>query len=145
MQESLVLFDSILNSRCFKQRKIVLLLTKLDRLADALKRYPIQDLWPDFVGDPQSEEDVIQFFTDKALSYNTDKERQIVVKALSLIDTEMVHQFLEDEILKPPGRTCNHSEMHSKEHPSWEVTVRWGQIYGQDSHLFSYVQDLGNM
>ena len=101
MQESLVLFNSILNSRWFKQCKIVVLLTKLDRLGDLLKQHPIQDWWPDYVDNSQSETEVVQFFTEKFLSCNTNTERQIVVTALSLIDTEAVHQFLEDEILKP--------------------------------------------
>ena len=101
MRESLVLFDSIANSGWFKQRNIVLSLTKLDCLVDALKRHSIQDWWPDYVGDPQSETEVVQFFTDKFLSYNTNKERKVVVKALSLIDTNTVYRFLEDEILKP--------------------------------------------
>ena len=102
MQETLTYFESIFRSTWFKQiTKIVVLLTKLDHLADLLKQYPVKSWWPDYTGDPQSETEVVQFFTDKFLAYKVNKERPLVVEALSLLDTKAVFQFLEDEILKP--------------------------------------------
>ena len=99
MLESLQLFQSLLESVRFKKSRIILLLTKANQLGDLLRQHSIWDLWPDYDGDPFSETDVIQYFEDKFLSLNVDKDRQIVVKAINLIDTESVHQFLTNEIL----------------------------------------------
>lgn len=49
-QESLVLFDNIVNSRWFSRTSIVLFLNKIDLFAEKLKRKPLEDYFPDYNG-----------------------------------------------------------------------------------------------
>lgn len=49
-QESLVLFDNIVNSRWFARTSIVLFLNKIDLFAEKLKKKPLEDYFPDYNG-----------------------------------------------------------------------------------------------
>ncbi|CCK71030.1 guanine nucleotide-binding protein subunit alpha KNAG_0F03680 [Huiozyma naganishii CBS 8797] len=49
-QESLVLFDNIVNSRWFSRTSVVLFLNKIDLFAEKLKRKPLEDYFPDYNG-----------------------------------------------------------------------------------------------
>ncbi|KAK5781607.1 hypothetical protein RI543_000789 [Arxiozyma heterogenica] len=49
-QESLVLFDNIVNSRWFSRTSIVLFLNKIDLFAEKLKRKPLENYFPDYNG-----------------------------------------------------------------------------------------------
>ena len=104
MKACLVLFDSIVNSRWFKDSRTHILFTKLDLLPDLLSQDPIQEWWPDYIGDPQSETDLVEFFAERFRSCNRNEKKEIAVKAINLIDTQKVHQWLEDEILKPRSK-----------------------------------------
>ena len=99
MKECLELFRFIIRSPWFRSCKIVVLWSKVDHLANMLSRYPIKTWWPCYDRPSQSDADVIEFFTDKFLSCNINKERHIVVKTINLIDTKGVHRFIQDELL----------------------------------------------
>ncbi|EDO18389.1 hypothetical protein Kpol_1013p63 [Vanderwaltozyma polyspora DSM 70294] len=49
-QESLVLFDNIVNSRWFARTSVVLFLNKVDLFAEKLKRVPLENYFPDYTG-----------------------------------------------------------------------------------------------
>lgn len=49
-QESLVLFDNIVNSRWFARTSVVLFLNKIDLFAEKLKKKPLEDYFPDYNG-----------------------------------------------------------------------------------------------
>ncbi|EJS44038.1 gpa2p [Saccharomyces arboricola H-6] len=49
-QESLVLFDNIVNSRWFARTSVVLFLNKIDLFAEKLSRVPMQNYFPDYTG-----------------------------------------------------------------------------------------------
>ncbi|CAL9734527.1 guanine nucleotide-binding protein alpha-2 subunit [Monosporozyma servazzii] len=49
-QESLVLFDNIVNSRWFARTSIVLFLNKIDLFAEKLKKKPLENYFPDYNG-----------------------------------------------------------------------------------------------
>ena len=100
MNESLELFKSLIAPSWFRKCKIIVLLNKIDQLGEMLSRYPIQEVeWLDYDRPSQSDMDVIQFFTDKFLSCDINRDRHIVVKSINLIDTKSVHQFVKDELL----------------------------------------------
>lgn len=50
MEEALVLFDSICNSRWFTKTSIILFLNKIDRFREKLPLSPLKDYFPDFEG-----------------------------------------------------------------------------------------------
>lgn len=50
MMESLVLFDSVVNSRWFKRTSIVLFLNKVDLFRQKLPRSPLNNYFPDYSG-----------------------------------------------------------------------------------------------
>jgi guanine nucleotide-binding protein G(i) subunit alpha len=50
MVESLILFDSIVNSRWFMRTSIILFLSNLDQFKEKLARNPLGDFFPDYSG-----------------------------------------------------------------------------------------------
>lgn len=50
MMESLVLFDSVVNSRWFMRTSIILFLNKVDLFKDKLARSPLSNYFPDYSG-----------------------------------------------------------------------------------------------
>lgn len=50
MTESLVLFDSVINSRWFARSSIILFLNKIDLFTEKLPRAPLEDWFPDYTG-----------------------------------------------------------------------------------------------
>ena len=49
-QESLVLFDNIVNSRWFARTSVVLFLNKIDLFAEKIQRVPLEHYFPDYMG-----------------------------------------------------------------------------------------------
>lgn len=49
-QESLVLFDNIVNSRWFARTSVVLFLNKIDLFAEKIQRVPLENYFPDYMG-----------------------------------------------------------------------------------------------
>lgn len=50
MMESLVLFDSVVNSRWFMRTSIILFLNKVDLFRQKLPRSPLSNYFPDYSG-----------------------------------------------------------------------------------------------
>ena len=50
MMESLVLFDSVVNSRWFMRTSIILFLNKVDLFKGKLERSPLGNYFPDYSG-----------------------------------------------------------------------------------------------
>src|SRR4051794_27105646 len=50
MMESLVLFDSVVNSRWFMRTSIILFLNKVDLFKQKLSRSPLSNYFPDYSG-----------------------------------------------------------------------------------------------
>lgn len=49
-QESLVLFDNVINSRWFSRTSVVLCLNKIDLFAEKLQKVPLENYFPDYTG-----------------------------------------------------------------------------------------------
>ncbi|AET41035.1 guanine nucleotide-binding protein subunit alpha Ecym_7187 [Eremothecium cymbalariae DBVPG len=52
LEESLILFDSVVNSRWFTRTSVVLFLNKIDAFAEKLQRVPLERYFPDYTGGP---------------------------------------------------------------------------------------------
>ncbi|KAG0374835.1 Guanine nucleotide-binding protein alpha-2 subunit, partial [Mortierella sp. AD032] len=52
MAESLVLFESVINSRWFLRTSIILFMTKIDLFAAKLPKVPLENFFPDYTGGP---------------------------------------------------------------------------------------------
>lgn len=50
LEESLILFDSVVNSRWFARSSIVLFLNKIDIFADKIRHVPLERYFPDYTG-----------------------------------------------------------------------------------------------
>lgn len=53
MMESLVLFDSVVNSRWFMRTSIILFLNKVDLFSAKLAKSPLSNYFPDYTGGPE--------------------------------------------------------------------------------------------
>lgn len=64
MEEQLMLWESIANSRWFVSSRITVLFTKEDKLTPTrLRRHPFAAKFTDYTGDPESAEDIIKYLT----------------------------------------------------------------------------------
>ncbi|KAH3902487.1 guanine nucleotide-binding protein subunit alpha SCDLUD_000064 [Saccharomycodes ludwigii] len=52
LEESLVLFDSLVNSRWFTNCSVILFLNKIDLFADKITKVPLSNYFPDYTGGP---------------------------------------------------------------------------------------------
>lgn len=84
MQESLVLFESICNSRWFVNTSIVLFFTKIDILKDKVATSPFNHYFLDFSGDPTNLESVKSYIEMRFLSLDKNPDRKIDVHFTSL-------------------------------------------------------------
>jgi len=72
MVESLMLFDSIVNSRWFIRTSIILFLNKYDLFAEKLKKIPLEKFFPDYSGEKEPKK-AATFLRDKFLQKNNAK------------------------------------------------------------------------
>lgn len=85
MQESLVLWDNICNSKWFQNTSTVLFFTRTDCLKSKLATRPINNYCVDFSGDPTSLEDVKDYIEKKFLSLNRNPKKKIDVYFTSIV------------------------------------------------------------
>lgn len=74
MHESIMLFDTLVNSRWFRDTPFILFLNKMDLFEDKVRRIPIRKYFPDYQGRVGDVEAGISYFENIFLSLNrTDK------------------------------------------------------------------------
>jgi len=86
MQESLLLFDSIINSRWFLKTSFILHFTKMDKLAAKIAGAPLKDYFPDFEKDGENIGDVKAYIASRFLGLSRNPEKSIRVIYTSFID-----------------------------------------------------------
>jgi hypothetical protein len=100
IQESLTLFDAILNSSWFLHTQFILLFTKMDKLKEKLKRSQITDYFEDFKGDADSVEDVKGYMKERFLSLDKkDRDKPVQVLFTSIMDGNFAPAMLLRDIL----------------------------------------------
>lgn len=73
MDESLVLFDSVVNSRWFMRTGIVLFLNKYDLLREKVRYSDIADYYPEYTGPKKDAQAGAKFFSAMCMRLNTQQ------------------------------------------------------------------------
>lgn len=87
MQEALLIFDSLCNSRWFANTPFILFLNKIDILEEKVRKQPIRKFFPDFRGRTNNAEDAIKYFESNCLMLNRTK-KPIYVHRTCATDTK---------------------------------------------------------
>ena len=96
MQEALVLFDSVINGRFFKNKPIILFLNKMDLFKDKLAVSPLSEHFPDFKGASTDPIAAAGYFDHRFRERDRGRgsERQIYTHYTTAIDTELMEKTL---------------------------------------------------
>ena len=62
MHESIVLFDSLCNSKWFANTPFILFLNKIDIFENKIKKNPLKNYFPDYDDKPDDTNEAIKFF-----------------------------------------------------------------------------------
>lgn len=89
MQESLVLFDSICNSRWFVRTSIILFLNKIDLFKEKLPKSPIEPYFPDYTGGDNLQL-ACDYFSGRFVSLNQSPTKQVYVHLTCATDTTQI-------------------------------------------------------
>ena len=87
MQEAIMLFDTLLNSKWFYNTPFILFLNKVDLFEDKVKRSPIRQHFPDYPGRVGDAETGLKYFERIFLSLNRSK-KPIYVHRTCATDTQ---------------------------------------------------------
>lgn len=87
MRESIMLFDTILNSEWFKDTPFILFLNKVDIFNEKVKKTPIRKYFPRYQGKMGDAEEGIKFFEKILMGLNRSK-KPVYVKRTCATDTE---------------------------------------------------------
>ncbi|KAJ7032646.1 heterotrimeric G protein alpha subunit B [Mycena alexandri] len=94
LQQSVVEFDSICNSRWFSKTSIILFLTDIDKFAEKLPRNPLADYFPDYEGGDNYDA-ACDYMLHRFVSLNqTAAKRQIYVHYVSSTDNQQIKYLL---------------------------------------------------
>jgi hypothetical protein len=77
MQEALMLFESMSNSRWFTKTAMILFLNKMDLFKRKLESSPISKYFPDYDGDYTNVDVACKFFQNKFLGLNRNPKKVI--------------------------------------------------------------------
>ncbi|CAK7895883.1 guanine nucleotide-binding protein alpha-1 subunit [[Candida] anglica] len=87
MHESIILFDSLCNSKWFANTPFILFLNKIDLFQEKLPKSPLRRYFPDYQGSPNNVEEAVQFFTNIFLRSNRTN-KPIYVHTTCATDTK---------------------------------------------------------
>src|SRR4051794_2634079 len=90
MQEAIMIFESISNSRWFKKSAFILFLNKMDLFKEKLRRSPIQHYFPDYTGNPADWKAVSQYFLQKFIVLNRDSSKKIYAHFTTATDSDLL-------------------------------------------------------
>jgi len=97
MQEALMLFESIGNSKYFEKSGLVLFLNKMDLFTDKVSsgRSNIVDFFPDYKGPKKNVEAGSKFFADKFRNLIRSQNREIYVHYTNATDTNLLDKTMK--------------------------------------------------
>ena len=93
MHESIMLFDTLLNSRWFANTPFILFLNKVDLFEEKIKRSPIRPWFPKYPGRLGDSETGLQYFESLFLSLNRSG-KPIYVHRTCATDTQSMRFVL---------------------------------------------------
>ena len=100
--ESVNIFDTIVNNRCFRNVSVILFFNKTDLLSEKIQHKSIRDYFPDFSGDPHKLGDVQNFLVSMFNSVRQDKTLELYRHFTTATDTKnikVVFNIVKDTIL----------------------------------------------
>lgn len=101
--ESCMIFETIVNNKCFANVSIILFLNKTDLLKDKIKSSNISDYFPQFQGKPDDLKDVQSFILQMFDSRRRERSKALFHHFTTAIDTEnikFVFHAVKDTILQ---------------------------------------------
>lgn len=96
VMESLSLFDTIVNNRCFANVALILFLNKTDLLSEKLAKSDFKKFFKEFSGDRLSVRDVHAFMVDLFDSVRRDRRRRFFFHSTTAVDTENIRRVFHD-------------------------------------------------
>ena len=102
MVESVNIFDTIVNNRCFRTVSIILFFNKTDLLIEKIKYQSIKDFFPDFDGDSKNLEHVKNYLVSMFNSVRKDQSQDLYRHFTTAVDTgniKVVFNIVRDTIL----------------------------------------------
>ena len=100
--ESVNIFDTIVNNRCFRSVSVILFFNKTDLLSEKIKQKSVRDYFPDFDGDPHKLTDVQEYLVIMFNSVRQDKSQELYRHFTTATDTKnikVVFNIVKDTIL----------------------------------------------
>lgn len=85
MQEALMLFESISNSRWFTKTALILFLNKMDLFKTKLETSPISQYFPDCEGDCTDLDVACKFFQSKFIGLSRNPKKVIPPRTLMIV------------------------------------------------------------
>ena len=74
MHESIILFDSLCNSKWFLNTPFILFLNKIDLFESKLSKSPLRKYFPDYTGKATDLDEAVKFFEKIFLNLNATKK-----------------------------------------------------------------------
>ena|SRR5436190_12665807 len=108
MQEAIMLFESVANSRWFTNSAIILFLNKMDIFISKVKTSPVQRYFPDYKGDPTDWKLASKYFLRKFEMLNRNSEKEIYSHFTTATDTNLLSitmKSVQDLIIQRNLRT----------------------------------------
>ena len=90
LTESINIFETIINNKCFRHVSVILFLNKSDLLAEKVKVSDISHYFPSFGGNPQNLEEVQTFILEMFHAKRHDPNKQIYHHHTTATDTENI-------------------------------------------------------
>jgi len=90
MEESVLLFKTIITYPWFNNSSIILFMNKRDLLGEKIKKYHVVDFFPDFDGPKEDPKPAEQFFLAKFMAVNPDPDRGVYSHMTVATDTENI-------------------------------------------------------
>jgi len=94
LQESLRVFDEVINNSYFAKSTVILFLNKMDLFEDKIKKVKLNICFKDYNG-PNTSEDAFQFIKGKFTHSNSDQKRFIFAHKTCATDTKNVQKVFE--------------------------------------------------
>merc|ERR1712048_448054 len=96
LQDSIDLFDRIINSDSFQNKDIVLFLNKKDLFKEKVKKINLKAAHPSYNGRLYNYADGIKFITNEFISRNTNQNRKIFTHLTSAINPNSIENAFGD-------------------------------------------------
>lgn len=97
MQEALMLFESIANSKYFEKSALIIFLNKMDVFRDKISTgsAPIKDWFPDYTGDDRDVAAGQEFFARKFRNLVRDPGKEAYVHYTNATDTTVLDKTMK--------------------------------------------------